>query len=173
MEVQGNRASSTYTPTGENSWPNHWLPKPWAVALHRKLSLAYLGKFANSFPDQETIDEWVVMWAEGLAGMDGEQIKHGLLYCQRNHEWPPTMGEFIAACKARPKPFVSLPAPSRVDSAEGIKRVANIVSRLRPKVTDGRAYWRAMLDDPTIKPETRRFATEALAILNGDTEAVA
>lgn len=136
------------------------------MALHRKLSLAYLGNFSRSFPDQETIDEWVSMWGESLGGLDGEQVKHGLLYCQKNHPFPPTVGEFRAACEAKPKPHVAPPQHQGVGSAEGIKRVASIMSGLKNRPIDGRAYWRKIIDDPTTSAYTRQFAHEAMANLD-------
>jgi len=106
------------------------------------------------------------MWAQSLAGIDGEEIKYGVEYCRANHKWPPTIAEFLIACKAKPKQFVSLPAP-RIDPEESTKRMAKIMSGLQVKSINGRAYWRKVLDDPTTNPYTRRFAHEALAILTG------
>lgn len=170
METVAKR-NSTSTPTPGASWPKNWLPKAWVLALHKKFSLLYLAKFANSFPDQETVDEWASLWAEGLSGIDGDQIKFGLSYCAQKHEWPPTCSEFLACCKALPKAVTALPAPTRIDREEGIKRVAQIASRLQSRPIDGRAYWSRVLSDPTINSRTRQFANEALAILNGEKEA--
>lgn len=108
------------------------------------------------------------MWGQSLAGLQGNEIKHGVEYCRANHKWPPTIAEFIAACKSAPKPFVSLPSPKGISNEDGIKRVESVLKGLRQnKPIDGRAYWRKVLDDPTTKPGTRQFAHEALANLNG------
>jgi hypothetical protein len=106
------------------------------------------------------------MWGESLAGLDGEQIKHGLLYCQKNNPFPPTVGEFRAACESKPKPHVALPAPQGVDSKEGQRQVARMLAKLQSKPINGREHWRRVLDDPTTKPVTRQFAHEALANLD-------
>jgi hypothetical protein len=165
------RENSTSTLTREMNWPKHWLPKPWVLALHKKFSLLYLAKFANSFPDQETVNEWSSLWAEGLAGIDGEQVKFGLSYCAQKHEWPPTVAEFRACCEARPRAIASLPRQARIDPQEGIKRVAAITAKLQSKPIDGRAYWRRVLDNPTVTTATLQFAHEALANLSGGKEA--
>lgn len=38
-------------------------------------------------------------WAQGLAGMTGDDIKRGLDEWQG--EWPPSLPEFVAACKGQ------------------------------------------------------------------------
>lgn len=133
--------------------------------------MMYLGKFTSSFQNQETIDEWCSVWAEGMAGLSGEQIKAGIAYCGQKHEWPPTMAEFRACCKTGPaKVFPKLPAPVGIDRHEGIKRVTAITAKLQSKHIGGNAYWNRVLSDPNTKQSTRQFATEALAILNGEKE---
>jgi hypothetical protein len=152
----------TSTATQEKSWPENWMPKPWATALHRKFSMLYLQKFTSCFQDQETIDEWCECWAEALAGLEGAQIKAGLEYSRDHHIWPPTCAEFRAACKARPKAMIALPPP-KTDKEIGKRRVAEILSTLAGnKPVSGRAYWKKVLETKGLPESTYEFGRKAL-----------
>ena len=157
--------NSTYTPQVEKLWPEQWLRKSWAHALHGKFRMLYMTKFTSSFQDQPTIDEWCEVWAEALAGFDGDQIKIGLDYCKDNHQWPPTCAEFKAACKSRPKPMLALPEPPR-DSENGKRRIAEILGMLKSKPINGREYWAKVLATEGLPPDTYKFAHQALHNLN-------
>jgi len=129
------------------------------------LSLLYLAKFTSSFPDQETVDEWASLWAEGLAGIDGEQIKFGLSYVAQKHEWPPTLAEFRACCEARPKPDVPLLPVVLVAS----ERVHGIVAQVKEKMSQAPKpvlHWRKVLATPGLPEISYRYAKEALAIID-------
>lgn len=101
------------------------------IALHRKLSLTYLNKFTSSFPDDDTVNEWAALWGESLSGLTGEQIKFGLAYSAKNHEWPPTSAEFRACCEAKPKPYAPRlappPAASPTKARENIARIKTML----------------------------------------------
>ena len=157
--------NSTYTPQVEKLWPEQWLRKSWAHALHGKFRMLYMTKFTSSFQDQPTIDEWCEVWAEALSGFDGDQIKIGLDYCKDNHQWPPTCAEFKAACKSRPKPMLALPQPPR-DSENGKRRIGEILGMLKSKPINGREYWAKVLATEGLPPDTYKFAHQALHNLN-------
>ena len=157
--------NSTYTPQVEKLWPEQWLKKSWAHALHGKFRMLYMTKFTSSFQDQPTIDEWCEVWAEALSGFDGDQIKIGLDYCKDNHQWPPTCSEFKAACKSRPKPMLALPQPPR-DSENGKRRIGEILGMLKSKPINGREYWAKVLATEGLPPDTYKFAHQALHNLN-------
>ncbi|MFD2112038.1 hypothetical protein [Thiorhodococcus fuscus] len=39
-------------------------------------------------------------WAEGLAGLSGEDIRCGIAWVRANSGWPPSIAEFRSACRA-------------------------------------------------------------------------
>jgi hypothetical protein len=75
------------------------LPKAWVSALFKKFQARYGHKWTTAI---EGIEEIAVNeWAEGLSGVTGEQIKRGL--SEWAEAWPPSMGEFKAACTGKAK----------------------------------------------------------------------
>lgn len=111
------------------------------------------------------MDEWASLWAEGLSGLDGEQIKFGLSYVATKHEWPPTMAEFRACCEARPKPE-PLRLPVKLIPAE---QVHGIVAATKAKLTGlpkPIEHWRKVLATTGLPDISYRYAKEALAIIN-------
>lgn len=160
--------NSTHTHTHPKYWPENWLPKPWVMALHKKFSTLYQQKFSSCFPSQEAVDDWSEVWAEALAGFDGEEVKTGLDYCRDNHQWPPTCAEFKAACKSRPKPVLALPQPPR-DSEQGKRRIGEILGMLKSKPVDGKAYWNKVLETKGLPPISYEYAKKALHNLSNFT----
>lgn len=67
------------------------------MEIHKRFQARYLQKWTAAI---EGIERTVVReWSHGLAGMTPEQIKRGLdEWCG---EWPPTLPEFIAACRGK------------------------------------------------------------------------
>ena len=123
--------NSTSTQRAGDCWPRHWMPKAWALALHRRLSMTYLTRFTSSFADEQTVNEWAAVWAEGLAGITGEQLKIGLVYSAQHHEWPPTCAEFLTCCKSRPKvQYHRIEAPKAVDATKAQQHMARIRAML-------------------------------------------
>ena len=101
--------NSTFTAPAEKHWQEHWLPKAWLAALHKRLGLIYGQRFTSTFQRQETIDDWHEVWAEGLAGITAEQMRYGLSILRKtNAEWPPTMHEYRDCCKAMGDPATPL-----------------------------------------------------------------
>jgi len=86
------------------------------LAIHKKFCLLYLTKFAASFPDDETLDEWCELWGAGLAGFSGEQIKEGLRRTALESQWPPTLSEFRGFCGLPQSAFPKLPPPTKTRS---------------------------------------------------------
>jgi len=39
-------------------------------------------------------------WAEGLAGLSGDDIRCGIAWVRDNSDWPPSISEFRSACQA-------------------------------------------------------------------------
>jgi hypothetical protein len=138
------------------------------MALHKKFSTLYQQKFSSCFQSQEAVDDWSEVWAEALAGFDGEEVKTGLDYCRDNHQWPPTCAEFRAACKSCPKPVLALPQPPR-DSEQGKRRIGEILGMLKSKPVDGKAYWNKVLETKGLPAISYEFAHKALHNLNNFT----
>lgn len=73
------------------------LPINWISALFKKFQARWGHKFTSSI---EGIEETAVNeWADGLAGLTGEQIANGL---ERWKEpWPPSLYEFHDSCTGK------------------------------------------------------------------------
>ena len=91
----GYLTNSTRSP-GETSKPTA-LPLNWVSALFKKLQAAYGHKWTAAIDGIEEVA--VQEWADGLAGLSGEQIKRGLITWRE--PWPPSLPEFRAACLGR------------------------------------------------------------------------
>lgn len=67
---------------------------------------ALFGKFAVIWPQHWSgvvnrvgdVELLKAEWAEGLDGLGGEQIKHGISHVRAHCEWPPSIAEFRKAC---------------------------------------------------------------------------
>lgn len=65
--------------------------------------------------DEGSILLWTEIWAQGLAGITGDQMRHGLGSAQRNYpDFPPTLPQFRQCCEDLPRP-----APRRLDPPPG------------------------------------------------------
>lgn len=134
------------------------------MALHKKFSLLYLQKFTSAFPDEETIDEWASLWAESLAGLDGDQIKFGLSYCAQKHEWPPTTAEFRACCLALPR-AVPKQIVAPINKRVGAEKMAELL-QFAMKMPPPKEHWRNVLSTDGLPSISYRYAREALAIID-------
>jgi len=70
--------------------------------LYAKLDAMYPGKWSANFKNEVGIRFWRDTWAEAF---DEEriipcQVKAGITECRRLYDWPPSLTEFIKACKA-------------------------------------------------------------------------
>jgi len=134
-------------------------------ALHKKFSLLYLQKFTSAFPDTETVDEWCGVWAKSLSGLDGDQIGHGLDYCGKQHEWPPTTAEFRMACLSLRKHFPQIEhKPTRNTEAQR-ERMAELM-RFAMTATAPKDHWRKVFATKGLPEISYRYAGEALALID-------
>jgi len=144
--------NSTYRPqaampSGEQSspklWRESWMKESWVRALHKRFSILYTAKFTSCFPDEETLDEWCQVWAQGLWSITAEQLAYAVEKVARECEWPPTVAEFRALCLSLPMPHVpSLPAPRRVKSEFAETQMAEIREMLANTRPAGN-WWKA------------------------------
>lgn len=158
--------NSTYIPQVEKVWPEHWLKKSWTLALHGKFRILYQQKFSSCFPDQQTIDEWAEVWGEDLAGISADQIKYALSYVNQRHPWPPTTGEFLACCRARPMPTKLLPYIQPASKSTAQERMTEILAILKTPKKSAVNHWKLVLDTPDLPVKSYEFAKEALEKLN-------
>lgn len=108
------------------------------------------------------------MWAAGLAGMTGEQMKQGLEQCAKKCTWAPTISEFKELCALPPTAFPKLPPPDRARTdvqRESMEKIREMLAKggRRPGV-----WWaekivtRHEMGD-TVAPYALRCAQEAIA----------
>lgn len=72
--------------------------------LFNKLDGMYTGKWRAAFSGPSgaiAIANWKAAWAEALVErrISPEQVKRGLTNCLDMYDWPPSLTEFIKACK--------------------------------------------------------------------------
>lgn len=69
--------------------------------LFNRLDGLYPHRWRSAFPNEQAIANWRIAWAEGLAaeGITPEEVKRGLEACRSQFEWPPSLAEFVKACR--------------------------------------------------------------------------
>lgn len=69
--------------------------------LYNRLDGIYPHKFSSFFTDLDAIDNWKNAWAEAFAeeGITPQDVRNGLQYCLRHYDWPPSLPEFLRACR--------------------------------------------------------------------------
>lgn len=87
-------ASMKSSKTSRAVTSNHALPLAETAAVMAKFSMRYLHKWDSAIDGREL--EVAAEWAERLAGLTPEQIRHGL--DAWGSEWPPSSEEFRKAC---------------------------------------------------------------------------
>ena len=75
------------------------LSEVWVLAIFKKFQARYLHKWTSAIDGIEA--EAMSEWSRVLAGLTGDQIKHGL--DTWDGEWYPTAGEFRQACLGHQK----------------------------------------------------------------------
>ncbi len=70
------------------------MPISWVSALFKKFQMRYGHRWVSAIEGIE--EETAIEWQEGLRGITGEQIKHGLN--SWDGDWPPSREEFKKAC---------------------------------------------------------------------------
>jgi hypothetical protein len=77
--------------------------------LYNRLDGAYPHKWRSNFPDQASIDNWATSWAETFEEerITLEEVAAGLKYCRKNLEWPPSIAEFVKACRPSINPLTA------------------------------------------------------------------
>lgn len=69
--------------------------------LWNRLDGVYPGKWRKDFPDVEAITSWQEAWAEAFDqdGITPQEVAAGIQACRRLYDWPPSLTEFMKACR--------------------------------------------------------------------------
>lgn len=69
--------------------------------LFDRLHGIYMERWLKCFPDAEAINNWTDAWAEAFAEerVTAIEVKRGLEVCRKTLDWPPTLPEFLKACR--------------------------------------------------------------------------
>ncbi|MCP1121551.1 replication protein P [Robbsia andropogonis] len=69
--------------------------------LFNRLDGMYPNRWRASFPSPDSIENWSAAWAEAFdeEGITPNDIAVGLKACRKRFDWPPSMTEFINACR--------------------------------------------------------------------------
>lgn len=69
--------------------------------LFERLSGKYPGRWAGLFKNEKAVECWRSEWAEAFVkkGISPAEIAHGLDACNDLYDWPPTLPEFLHACR--------------------------------------------------------------------------
>lgn len=87
---------------------NKWLcahPKLNGISLmdhlFNRLNGMYASKWISNFRDDLAIENWKEAWAEAFDedGLTPNDIAVGIKNCRRMFDWPPSLAEFVKACR--------------------------------------------------------------------------
>lgn len=69
--------------------------------LFNRLDGAYPGRWKSAFPSTQSITNWREAWVEAFIedGLQPSEIKAGIAACRKLYDWPPSIHEFIKACR--------------------------------------------------------------------------
>jgi len=69
--------------------------------LFNRLDGIYPNKWRANFKDDQSIRNWELAWAEAFdeEGVLPQDVANGLKNCRRMFDWPPSLTEFLRACR--------------------------------------------------------------------------
>lgn len=69
--------------------------------LFNRFTGIYGDRFRKAFPNEGAMKNWKDTWADGLAGegITLEEVRTGLAAILKTCDWPPTLPEFLKACR--------------------------------------------------------------------------
>lgn len=73
------------------------LPESWIKAMFGRFALIWPRDWASIVERIDDLDALRQEWAEGLAGMSGDQIKTAIVHCRAHLFWSPSIAEFRQA----------------------------------------------------------------------------
>jgi Replication protein P len=69
--------------------------------LFNRLDGMYPNRWRASFTSEDAVQNWRESWAEAFVeeGITPHQVADGIRACRRQFDWPPSLTEFLKACK--------------------------------------------------------------------------
>jgi hypothetical protein len=69
--------------------------------LFNRFDGAYPNRWRAAFASEQAISNWRESWAEAFdeEGLTPQMISDGLKVCRKTYDWPPSITEFMKACK--------------------------------------------------------------------------
>lgn len=77
--------------------------------LFNRMNGTYPNKWRINFRDNQAIEDWELAWAEAFddEGITPQDVALGIKNCRRMYEWPPSLPEFLKACRPNLIPDVA------------------------------------------------------------------
>ena len=144
----------------------------WVDRLFIRLGFMYGNLWTDRWRDAP-MDMVKAEWGKALSRFDLPTIKLALDWCSENQKFPPTLPEFMDACRqqrTRPehKPMQNVPRLS-VDSSIAREKIAELVAQLKDKPRDHLNRFRQILIEAERGDYTYalgiQYAKEALGIV--------
>lgn len=69
--------------------------------LFNRMDGSYPHKWRSAFANQQAIQNWRDAWAEAFdeESLNPAEIKAGIVACRKLYDWPPSLPEFLKACR--------------------------------------------------------------------------
>ena len=69
--------------------------------LFNRMDGTYPNRWRSAFANQSAIANWREAWAEAFdeERITAEEVKRGIVECRRRYDWPPSLAEFLKACR--------------------------------------------------------------------------
>lgn len=152
------------------------LPQAWIDRIFAQLSAMYGNKFSAMWADSNA-QAVKAIWAEKLGGFtDNPQAIKGALDSFDSEPWPPTLPEFLNACRTaakRTSNALALPAP--MSHEQSVKFMDELSKRSNlPKVEryDYKLWAKKIMEEPKKSMLQENMAREALEIKEHSNETV-
>ncbi|MBV2180910.1 MAG: hypothetical protein KUL86_06695 [Castellaniella sp.] len=77
--------------------------------LFGRMNGMYPNKWRANFRDEQAIDDWKAAWAEAFDedGITPHDVADGIKNCRRMYDWPPSLPEFLRACRPSLDPEIA------------------------------------------------------------------
>ena len=82
-------------------WPDSVKPLSMMDRLFNRMDGSYPHKWRSAFANAQAIQNWREAWAEAFdeEGLTPEEVKAGIVTCRKLYDWPPSLPEFLKACR--------------------------------------------------------------------------
>ncbi len=119
--------------------------------LFDRLSGKYSSRWTSQFKSDRDVENWRAEWSETFAkrGITPEEVARGLDACNDLYTWPPTLPEFLKACRPELDPMSAF--------REAVDQMARRLSGQKENWSSPAIYWAAT-----------RFGSYDLAHMNYD-----